>query len=300
MNATVIGLGELLWDVFPDGRRPGGAPANVAFQAGQLGARGLVATRVGTDSDGDELVSFLNGKGIDTSVVQRDPEHPTGTVTVSFNDAGQPEYVIHEPVAWDCLEPTSALEETLRTSDAVCFGTLAQRSERSRRTIQHVIGLTSSDCLRVYDVNLRQDYYDRDWIDASLKQATIVKLNDDEVATLAPLLGVPADQVEFSRAVIDNWGPRVVCVTRGADGCLVVAGKEVHDLPGRPVQVADTVGSGDAFTAGLIHAQLNGWPLDASADFANRVGGLVASRPGAMPDLRAEYQQLLAEFQYSP
>jgi fructokinase len=296
MHATVIGLGELLWDVFPDGRRPGGAPANFAFQAGQLGARGLVATRVGTDPDGDELLAFLNEKGIDTSAVQRDPEHPTGKVTVSFNAAGQPEYVIHESVAWDYLEPAPTLEEAMRSADAVCFGTLAQRSETSRRTIQHVLGLTAPDCLRVYDVNLRQNYYHRDWIEASLQRASIVKLNDDEVAALASLLGLSADQAEFSRQVIGGWGPRMVCITRGADGCLVVAGDEVHDIPGRPVSVADTVGSGDAFTAGLIHAQLHGWSVEASADFANRVGGLVASRQGAMPDLRDDYRQLLSEF----
>lgn len=282
---SVVGLGELLWDVFSDGKRPGGAPANVAFQAGQLGCRGIVASRVGADPEGDEILEFLQRQGIDVTAIQRDRQYPTGRVTVTLSPQGQPSYVIHEEVAWDFLECNELLCTVMAEAAAVCFGTLAQRSDVSRRAIHEAVRATRGECLRVYDVNLRQQYYQTEWIEASLGLADIVKLNDDEVALLAPLLEVPVDHVEFSRAVMANWGPRMVCVTRGASGCLVVEADSVHSIAGRMVKVADTVGAGDAFTAALIVAQLQGWSVERSADFANYVGGLVASHHGAMPDL---------------
>ena len=148
----VIGLGELLWDVFPDERRPGGAPANVAFQARQLGCRAAVVTRVGDDEAGTELIDYLQSKGLDTQFVQRDADHPTGQVTVEVSDEGQPSFTIHENVAWDALSLTDDLREIATEASAVCFGTLAQRSEASRETIHGFLEATSTDCLRVYDV----------------------------------------------------------------------------------------------------------------------------------------------------
>jgi fructokinase len=292
---VVVGLGELLWDDFPDGKRPGGAPANVAFQANQLGCQGLVATRVGTDASGDELLEQLRQKGLNLSTVQRDPEHPTGLVTVSLKD-GIPTYQIHENVAWDFLQLDDSLASAMKGADAVCFGTLAQRNAASRETIHQAVALTPENCLRVYDVNLRQNYYQKDWIEASLKLASVVKLNDEEVEILAPVLELSADHQEFARGLIRTYGPRLVCITRGAKGCLVVTERESHDIPGKAVKVADTVGAGDAFTAGLIVAQLRNWPLGLSAEFANRIGGLVASRQGAMPDLAAEFAQLTQQY----
>lgn len=292
---VVVGLGELLWDDFPDGKRPGGAPANVAFQANQLGCRGLVATRVGTDASGDELLEQLSQKGLSLSAVQRDPEHSTGLVTVSLTN-GIPTYQIHENVAWDFLQLEDSLASAMKEANAVCFGTLAQRNAASRDVIHQAVELTSPDCLRVYDVNLRQNYYQKDWIEASLRLATIVKLNDEEVEILAPVLDLPTDHLEFARSLIRTYGPRLVCITRGAKGCLVATQSESHDIPGKAVKVADTVGAGDAFTAGLIVAQLRKWPLGLSAEFANRVGGMVASRQGAMPDLVAEFKQLTEQY----
>ena len=294
---VVIGLGELLWDDFPDGKRPGGAPANVAFQANQLGCQGLMATRIGTDSEGDELLEVLAAKGLDLSVVQRDPEHATGRVTVALNH-GIPRYQIHEPAAWDFLELNDPLRSASQRAAAICFGTLAQRTRISREAIHAAVSLASPDCLRVYDVNLRQNYYQSGWIRQSLRLANLVKLNDEEVRTLGPLLGLPEDEAEFARNISSLFDPQIVCVTRGARGCLIVTRTETHDIPGRPVKVADTVGAGDAFTAGLIAAQLRNWPLALSGEFANRVGGMVAARQGAMPELRDEFAQLLE--QYAP
>lgn len=290
----VIGLGELLWDVFPDGKKPGGAPANVAFQAQQLGCQGVVASRVGEDDLGQELIDFLQSKGLRTLAVQRDPDFPTGQVTVSFNAQHQPEYVIHENVAWDQLEFNESLQQVMQKADAVCFGTLAQRSPVSRQTIRTAVQSTPDSCLRVYDVNIRQNYYDVTWIKSSLEIATIVKLNDEEVEFLAPQLDLPSDFQQFSRSLIDAYNVDLVCVTRGANGCLVVDRNEVVDVPGKPIKVADTVGAGDAFTAGLIFAKLRQLSLAQSGEFANEVGGLVASEHGAMPDLMNAYSELIA------
>lgn len=286
---VVVGLGELLWDCFADARRPGGAPANVAFHAGQLGAQGIVVSRVGRDPLGDELVAFLASQGLDTAWVQRDAVHPTGTVTVDTSQADHPDYVIHENVAWDHLEADAALKDLMGRAAAVCFGTLAQRWPDSRQAIHAALDATRPDCLVVYDVNLRQQWYERSWIEQSLSRSKIVKLNGDEAVVLADLLETGAgDHVAFARAIQRRYGVDTVCITRAEQGCLLVAGEEVVDSPGVQVDVVDAVGAGDAFTAALIVSRLRSRPLAAQAAFANRVGALVASRPGAMPVLRLE------------
>ncbi|HPP54245.1 MAG TPA: PfkB family carbohydrate kinase, partial [Thermoguttaceae bacterium] len=187
---VVIGLGELLWDVFPDGRRPGGAPANVAFHASQLGCEGVVVSRVGQDGLGEELLAYLAQQGISTRWIQRDQQHPTGTVTVQLNRNGQPQYTIHENVAWDYLEMEEGLKELMQTAAAVCFGTLAQRSHTSRRTIHQALAAAPKECLIVYDVNLRRPFVRRDWVEESLVLAHIVKLTLEELHELADLLAI--------------------------------------------------------------------------------------------------------------
>lgn len=301
MTATetpiVVGLGELLWDCFGDSRLPGGAPANVAFQACQLGCLGVVASRVGRDGLGDELVAFLQSQGLRTDWVQRDPMRPTSTVTVDTSRPDHPRYVIHEDVAWDYLQFDAALEDLMGRAEAVCFGTLAQRSRQSRETIHRALQAVRPECLVVYDVNLRQHYYQRDWVEQSLARSAIVKLNAEEVIELDKLLGLESpDQIAFARELQECFGVKTVCITRAERGCLLVGRDEVIDSPGVPVKVADAVGAGDAFTAALIVAQLRAWPLVSQASFANGVGALVAGRPGAMPLLREEFTRLLASY----
>jgi fructokinase len=291
---TVIGLGELLWDVFPDSRRPGGAPANVAFHAGQLGLEGLVASRVGDDDDGRGLLEFLREKGLSTRLVQTDVQHPTGRVTVTLS-AGQPSYVIHENVAWDCLQPEAALLEAVAAAGAVCFGTLAQRSPVSRETIHRGLAAAGATTLVVYDVNLRQRWYEREWIERSLRACDVVKLNHEELAVLSNLLGTGRRAEEFVATLCERYGVQTVCITRGAEGCILADAKEWHDVPGVPVAVVDTVGAGDAFTAALIVGLLNGDPPARIARFANRVGGLIASRAGAMPEWKGEVRRVKSE-----
>lgn len=294
---VVVGLGELLWDIFPDLKRPGGAPANVAFQAEQLGCRGVVCSRVGRDRLGDELLRFLAEQGLSTASIQRDSLHPTGTVTVDARRADHPDYVIHENVAWDHIALDEDLKRLAGRAAAICFGTLAQRLPTSRATIQQALAEVSPRCLIVYDVNLRQHWYDRTRIEASLAKAHCVKLNSDEVLVLAELLqiGTP-DHVSLAKAIRQRFDVDVVCITRGAEGCLMVGPDAVVDRPGVAVEVADAVGAGDAFTAAWIHARLLAWPLEAQAAFANEVGALVASRPGAMPPLRDELAAVAKRF----
>jgi fructokinase len=287
-SPSFLGLGELLWDCFPDRRLPGGAPANVAFHAQQLGLSAAPVTRVGNDPLGEELCEFLQSQGLNVDLVQRDPVHGTGTVTVE--PAGtQTTYTFKPDSAWDFLELTSSLETAMRSASAVCFGTLAQRCPVSREAIHAALASTTSTCLIVYDVNLRPPFYERAWIERSLRQARVVKLNDDEVRVLNEMLDAWAPgETEFARWLIRQYDLELVCVTRGGAGCLLVQNDEIVDLPGVPVQVVDTVGAGDAFTAALIQTRLAGWPLNRTADFANNVGALVASRAGAMPELIEE------------
>jgi fructokinase len=293
----VIGLGELLWDCFADSRRPGGAPANVAFHARQLGHRGVVCSRVGTDELGDELLAHLGDHGLEAGYIQRDADHPTGTVTVDTTDPGHPSFVIHDQVAWDYLCFDDNLEGLMANASAVCFGTLAQRRPSTRDTIHRCLRAVR-EALIVYDVNLRQSWYDREWIERSLDASAIVKLNADEVDVLADVLDVESSSPEaFCDALRARYRVEIVCITRAERGCLLSGPRETVDVPGVNVEVADAVGAGDAFTAALISALLRGWRLATAAQFANEVGALVASRPGAMPSLRDEFAALASKAQ---
>jgi fructokinase len=295
-HPLVIGLGEAVWDAFPDARRPGGAPGNVAHHVGQLGGRALVGSRFGRDEEGRDLAAQLQRTGLDLSVVQWDDDAPTGKVTVHLEDAAHPYYAIHQPAAWDNLEPTPELLQAARESNAICFGTLAQRSPVARETIYQVLDAAQPSCLTVYDVNLRQQFYARDWIERSLTHSRIAKINNDEVAIVAPLLELPSELDRFAAAVIERFNMEAVCVTRAAEGCLVASAEATLDIPGESVLVADTVGAGDAFTAALIVALCNQWPLERAARFANRIGGIVATKVGATPQVAEEYRACAREF----
>lgn len=289
----VVGLGELLWDCFENSKRPGGAPANVAFQANQLGCQGVVCTRVGRDADGDELLRFLNEQGIETEFAQRDEQLPTGRVTVDTSKPGSPEYVIHEDVAWDAIAFDDATQQLMQSAAAVCFGTLAQRRRPSRETIHRCLETMNDECLRVYDVNLRQHWYAAEWIESSLAKSSILKLGHGEVGVLAELLHVPDDHASFADSIRERFGVQLVCITRAEHGCLLLAESETVDIPGEPVDVVDAVGAGDAFTAALIFSRLQNWPLENTGQFANAVGGMVTTRPGAMPALRNDFAELI-------
>lgn len=295
----VVGLGECLWDCFDDSRRPGGAPANFAFQANQLGLRGKMCSRVGDDDLGAEYLQFLADQQLDTAGIQRDAMHPTGRASITETTPGHPEFVIHAPAAWDFLEWTDDLAATARACAAVGFGTLAQRERVSRETIQRFVQETSASCLRMFDVNLRQQYYTAEILATSLERANAVKLNDHEADVLAELLDLgsaPDNDTDrlgkFAAALAPRYKLRLVCITRAARGCVLWEDGQTVAAAGEKVDVVDSVGAGDGFTAALVMTTLAGYELRQRANFANAVGGLIAGRSGAMPDLREEFASL--------
>lgn len=291
----VVGLGETVWDLFPETRRPGGATANVAYQATQLGAHGVVASRVGRDELGHELLAYLKAKGLDTSFIQTDASQPTGQVTVHLEDPAHPWYVIHENSSWDFLETTPHMESLADRAAAVCFGTLAQRSPVARRAVQQFIQRTRG--LVVFDVNLRQKWYDRESIEMSLQRATIVKLNSEEIAPVADVLQLSySSEQDFTDILRSQYPIQTVIITRAEHGCFLSGGNEEINLPGEQVTLVDAVGAGDAFTAAFIMLTLEGLPLELKARFANRVGAIVVEKAGAMPDVQDDYVRLRHEF----
>jgi fructokinase len=286
---TIVGLGELLWDVFPTGRQLGGAPANFAYCSHLLGDNGTVVSRVGADEHGNDIRESLATFGLTDDFVQSDEEHPTGTVKVKLDKKGQPDFTITYPSAWDFLEWTPPLEHLAKSADAVAFGTLAQRSPASKQTIRAFLDQLRPEAAKVFDVNLRQPFYSADVLRESISRATIVKLNQDEVPKVATLLGLPAkDLRSFGREVLEIFNLPLICITRGEKGNLLISATEEQDHPGYRVRVRDAVGAGDAFTAGLVNQYLHGVPLAEANDFANRMGAWVASNSGAMPPVPDE------------
>src|SRR6266568_2930203 len=261
---TVVGLGEILWDLLPSGRQLGGAPANFAYSAHLLGNRGIVASRIGRDDLGNEVRNRLLHAHIGDDFLQADPTHPTGTVKVELDSSGQPRYDITEGAAWDFIKWTDSWQALAQSADAVCFGSLAQRSPGSRATILKFLEATRPEAVRVFDVNLRQQFYSAEVIDSSLQRANVVKLNNEDVILLKKLLGLGGDLLDatsFCRLLISRFDLKLVCVTHGANGSLLCNRFHTCRHPGFQVEVKDTVGSGDAFTAGLVHALLSGESL---------------------------------------
>lgn len=288
----ILGIGELLWDILPEGPRLGGAPANFAVMSGRLGNHAAILSRIGRDDLGREAIRQLDPLPADTSFLQVDPTHETGRVTVAL-EGGQPRFTIHEPSAWDFAELTDDWVRLAERADAICFGSLAQRCHESRQTIQTLAAQASAACIRVFDVNLRAPFYSSEVIQDSLELATVMKMNDDEVPLVLGLLGLPLDEGHRSdrlrlgaeRLLEEFPTLQLVAVTRGGCGSLLVARDEWHEHPGIPIKVADTIGAGDAFTAAMIHYLLRGADLATLNEAGNRWGGWVASQSGAMPPL---------------
>ena len=291
----IVGVGELVWDLLPEGPQGGGAPFNFAFHCHQLGHPAIIVSRVGDDELGHRLRAEVNDRGLTDQFVQTDSQHATGTVQVQINESGQPAYAIAENVAYDFLEWDWRLEELARSARAVCFGTLAQRCVESRETIRRFIQTTRqrAGVVRVFDVNLRQQYGTRDQVEALLHLADWIKLNEQELLTLRRWFDLRGGDVDALEQLCANAPMRLACLTRGERGCLLWNKEDVIDDPGIRVPVVDTVGAGDAFTAGLLIQVLEGSTLRQAAEFANRLAALVASRRGATPTInRVEVEAL--------
>jgi fructokinase len=284
---TVVGIGELLWDLLPGGKQLGGAPANFAYHAKALCGSGIPVSCVGTDALGSEAVALLAQHGLSTGYVAINEDRPTGTVSVSLDDAGVPNYTIHEEVAWDFVTETAPLIDLARAADAVCFGSLAQRSPVTRATIHAFLRASRPDCLKVFDINLRQSYYDVEIIRASLDLAHVLKLNDEELPVLQTMLGLAEEESEALTQLREEFSIQVIALTRGAQGAVMVSAEEqVYQAGIPPVHIADTVGAGDAFTASMTVGLLRRHDLARICSDANQRASYVCSQQGAMPPIR--------------
>lgn len=281
---TAMGLGEILWDVLPGSRTLGGAPANFAYHLNALGGTGIPVSRVGDDALGREALAALSARAIPVGHITRDPDHPTGTVQAELDAQGVASYTFPDNVAWDFLAPNKADLALAGQVDALCFGTLAQRSPTSRRTLRALLR-AAPNALKIYDINLRQNFFDSGLIRASLGLADILKLNDDELVILTEMFCLPKDEHDALDLLMRRYDLKLAALTRGGRGSLLLAPGAMSDLPGQSATVIDTIGAGDAFSAAMTLAYLHGDSLDEINRYASEVAGVVCGRPGAMPEM---------------
>ena len=291
IDIQIVGLGEILWDVFPDGARFGGAPANFACSAAGLAAgsaRVSMAGAVGRDDLGRRGLAEFTARGVDVAAVAVLPE-PTGRVDVTVDVAGHASYVFAPDCAWDNVPWSDSLERLAAETSAVCFGTLSSRGATSQATIRRFIAAVPSPALRILDINLRPPFWSPDVVRDSLALANIVKCNDDELPVVAEILGLSGSPEAILRQLVDRHALRLAALTRGAKGSLLVtADGSASDLPGTPVDVVDTVGAGDAFTAAVTLGLLAGWPLSKLHAHAERVAASVCTQRGGTPPIPAD------------
>ena len=291
----MVGLGELLWDLLPSGKVLGGAPANFAYMATVLGNQGAVASRVGNDDLGRQASQSMKKLGLNTHSVQLDNEHQTGTAQIELDHEGQPQFTIKTPAAWDFLEWTPAWQQVSQQTDVVCFGSLAQRSPCSASTIERFLASVPESTLRICDANLREPFFTSETLRRSFLHADIVKVNSAELQRISTMLNLkPGSESQLAKALLMEFDLRLVCVTRGGQGSLIVSRERAISHDGFPIKVADTVGAGDAFTACLAHYYVRGVQLEEISERANRFGAWVASQTGATPEIQdAELNEIL-------
>lgn len=285
----VVGIGEALWDVLPEGKKLGGAPANFAYHASQFGLPGMAVSALGSDTLGDEIVDSFESKHLQYNAPRVD--YPTGTVNIQIDSNGVPNYDICRNVAWDNIPFTPELEHIARHTRAVCFGSLAQRSEVSRQTINRFLDLIPDDTdhLRVFDINLRQDFYSKETIDSSMRRCNVLKINDEELVAISRMMEWPGISLEDKCWILmGRYGLKILVLTCGVNGSYVFTPGHVSFLETPKVEVADTVGAGDSFTAAFVSALLSGLSVSRAHELAVKVSAYVCTQAGPMPQLPAE------------
>lgn len=290
MKNIVVGLGEILWDVFPERKVLGGAPANFAYHASQFGFNGYAVSAIGDDLLGKEILTSLEEKGLNYLLEKTD--YPTGTVQVTLNKAGVPEYEICENVAWDNIPFTARTENLAKNTQTVCFGSLAQRNSVSRETIRKFISAMPQDSLKIFDINLRLNFYSKEIIHESLEMSNMMKINDEEVIKVANLYGWKGDEQEICGRLLEDYKLDILVLTKGTDGSFVFTPRQTSYQPTPKVHVADTVGAGDSFTAAFVAAYLHGERIEDAHQLAVEVSAYVCLQHGAMPKLADSYLEL--------
>lgn len=289
MNNVVVGMGEALWDVLPEGKKIGGAPANFAYHVSQFGLTSCVVSAVGPDALGKEIQENLTSKGLNHLIAE--VPYPTGTVQVEIDQAGVPQYEIKENVAWDNIPYTAQLEALAQRTQAVCFGSLAQRNVVSRETINRFLDAMpqTEDSLVVFDVNLRQGFYNKEILCNSMKRCNILKINDEELVTVSRMFGYPGiDLQDKCWILMGKYNLKMLILTCGINGSYVFTPGNVSFQPTPKVDVADTVGAGDSFTAAFIASVLKGKSVAEAHSIAVRTSAFVCTKDGAMPVLPSD------------
>lgn len=284
MKRLVVGLGEVLWDMLPEGRKIGGAPVNFAYHAGQFGIDTMAVSAIGNDKLGEDTIAEMNGKHLNH--IFPSVPYPTGSVQVSLDEKGVPAYDIKENVAWDNIPFTNEIESVARNCRAVCFGSLAQRNAVSRNTIRKFIESTPSGCIRIFDINLRQNFYTSNVIRDSLELCNILKINDEEIMLVSRMFNYDSSNIEnVCRTIMEDFSLEMVILTCGTKGSYIFTKGGVSFMPTPKVNVADTVGAGDSFTGSFCAAILRGLPVTEAHKKAVEVSAYVCTQNGAMPEI---------------
>lgn len=292
MNDLVVGMGEALWDVLPEGKKIGGAPANFAYHVSQFGLPSCVVSAVGDDDLGREIIENFTAKGLKQLIA--DVPYPTGTVQVEIDQSGVPQYEIKENVAWDNIPYTERLESLAERTTAVCFGSLAQRNVVSRNTINRFLDVVSrnEENLIVFDVNLRQGFYNKEILCNSMKRCNILKINDEELVTVSRMFSYPGiDLQDKCWILLGKYNLKMLILTCGINGSYVFTPGNVSFQPTPKVEVADTVGAGDSFTAAFISSVLKGKSVSEAHSLAVRTSAFVCTEKGAMPTLPTQFTE---------
>lgn len=288
MERKIVGLGEALWDCLPEGKKLGGAPANFAYHAGQFGFDTLAVSALGEDALGEETIAALEEHKLNY-LMPRIP-YPTGTVQVTLDSQGIPTYNIREGVAWDNIPFTAEIEDVAKNCRAVCFGSLAQRSVVSRETIGRFLDATPSDCVKIFDINLRQSFFTKEIIEASMRRCNILKINDEELVVVSRMFGLPdLDEEKRCKQLIKDYDLDILVLTCGTNGSYVFTADKSYYQPTPKVEVADTVGAGDSFTGSFCAALLKGKSIPEAHELAVKVSAFVCTQNGAMPTLPADF-----------
>ena len=284
MKRLVVGLGEVLWDMLPEGRKIGGAPVNFAYHAGQFGIDTMAVSAIGNDKLGEDTIAEMNGKHLNH--IFPSVPYPTGSVQVSLDEKGVPAYDIKENVAWDNIPFTNEIESVARSCRAVCFGSLAQRNTVSHSTIRKFIESTPSGCIRIFDINLRQNFYTSNVIRDSLEHCNILKINDEEIMLVSRMFNYDSSNIEnVCRTIMEDFSLEMVILTCGTKGSYIFTKGGVSFMPTPKVNVADTVGAGDSFTGSFCAAILRGLPVAEAHKKAVEVSAYVCTQNGAMPEI---------------